>query len=153
MRLAKITAIVILALILAVPAMAGVTETRIKSNIYEITWSWTAGALGAVTSETWPIDGLVILAESNPGSVSPTANYEIFVADEDGADVFGDTGTAASPGSDGSLANRSQTVSQRAMPLVNNVYSATIVGGSVTFYIINNSTVGATGTLKIYVLR
>ncbi len=131
-------------------------------------WMWTitmtasdnSGAYSPFESD-WDMDGLFLMAITNPGSHSPTDNYDINVLDVENSYVFGDTGAFSTatetagytPTYDGSLANRDRVTSERAIPLQNGNYTAVPVNGKVTVYINNNSVNSAVIKLDIFHIR
>ena len=143
----RIAFFVLALILLASPVLAAssMTATISKASpwLYVMTVTWTAHTDGSFTSTATPyFDGMVVMAETNPGSTAPTANYDITLTSSDGVDVFG-----------GSLANRHTSTSERAMPLQNGNYTAVPVAGALTVGITGNSQSGATGTIKIYYVK
>lgn len=108
-----------------------------------VTYSWTGDAAdGTVPSNamTAAVSGRVfglylVQVETNPGSVAPTAGYDIVVNDADGLDVMG-----------GALADRSATATEVAFPGVTGRPN----DGALTLVISGQSVVSATGTIKLY---
>ncbi len=122
-----------------------------------MTASSTTGGYSPFESD-WDLDGLFLMAVTNPGAVSPTANTDINIVDAEGSYVFGDTGIFISnsdytPTYDGSLANRDSITSKRAMPLQNGNYTAVPVNGKVTVLIKNNSVNSAVIKLDIFYIK
>jgi len=80
---------------------------------------------------------------TNPGTTAPQASYDIVLNDSDGIDLMG-----------GTLANRSATASERAIPaLATGIYGGTIVGGAMTLAISNNNVNSAQTVIKVYLTR
>lgn len=69
--------------------------------------AWTSSAGGAVTTVINPVYGEVLWVATNPGSTSPTANYDIVLTDPSGIDVL-----------QGSCADRSATANEAVAPMV-----------------------------------
>ena len=79
---------------------------------------------------------------TNPGT-APTTGYDIVLNDSDGIDLMG-----------GTLADRSATASERAVPLLaTNWYGKTMIDGVVTLVITNNSVNSATVTVKVFLVK
>src|SRR5574343_100376 len=105
----KLALLLLALLLLATPcySASSMTATTAKSNtwLWCITLTWTAHTDGSFTSVATPyIDGMVLMAETNPGATAPTANYDITLTSSDGVDVFG-----------GALLNRHTSTSERSM--------------------------------------
>lgn len=116
-----------------------------RESVQVITVSWTAHTDGVVTAETIDVDpqGYVFMVVTNPGATAPTALYDITLTDADGVDIMG-----------GTLADRSATASEQAVPAVSTgLYGGRYVIGGLTLNISNNSVNSATGTLVLYVAR
>ena len=115
-------------------------QSRDKSKLYQVTWE--AAADGSVTSvaSTSDIFGSVVLVVTNPGSTSPTADYDITLTDEEGCDILGAEGV-----------DRSATVSEQVMPKIGSAYLPRFVNSKLTLNIANNSVDSAGGVVLIYV--
>jgi hypothetical protein len=114
-----------------------------------ITISWTGDAsTGSVPSTEFPdissIRGYYIIkASTKPGTVNPTALYDIAINNEIG-DIMG--------GALGNLA--AATASTNISPLDSGGMPALVpVDGPLTFVLTNNSVNSATGTVKLYFVR
>lgn len=129
-----------LALALGTVTVTG--PTKLESQVYTVTYTWTADAAnGSVPATAGPsVEGLVVMAVTDPGSTAPTDNYDITFTNPDGADVFG-----------GELVDRDTSNTEQAAPLVGNSYGQRYVKGPLTLNITNNSVNSATGTVKVYV--
>lgn len=100
------------------------------------------------------MDGYILKAQTTPGTLTPTDNYDILIVDEDGLDVFGDTGTVASPAADGGLANRDSTQSEIGIPPYSTfIYPGMPVRGDLTMYIYNNAVNSAAINVKLFFTR
>ena len=113
--------------------------------IEEHVWSWVgAAAGGAVTAKASNdvITGWVAEAETNPGSPSPTALYDITLTNADAADVIG-----------GKCADRSATLTEVEMPLIGTGYGEKFVNSILTLNISGQSVNSAVGTFKIRVRK
>jgi hypothetical protein len=114
---------------------------RLSDTVQKFTATITAHTDGTVTSVTTPfnIDGYVMHAEVNPGTIAPQADYDIAVNNSNGVDVFG-----------AELNNRSATVSEQAMPKIGGGYGERYVDGPVEIAVLNNNVSGAISVLTIY---
>ena len=125
-------------------AAGTIVETLIDhvsgQSVTVTTYTMTSDA--AVSAGTFPatavgpIDGWIIGVETNPGAVTPTADYDITLVDVDGADVMA-----------GALADRSATLTQKV------ISPQPYVRGNVTITPTNNSENSAVVVMKITVLR
>jgi len=136
--------------------MAGTVTQTLKSISRDdskmvLTFAWTADASdGSVPSTTTTatitaeISGYdIVEVRTNPGTTAPTASYDIVLNDTDGIDLMG-----------GSLANRSETASERAIPLMTTgVYGTTTIDSTVAMVLTGNSVHSATGTVKLFLER
>jgi hypothetical protein len=156
----KKTILTILSLLLLLPAAAlaangsvTATNTAVNDDVMVITVTWLADSSTAAVTETTladaggttiTVNGWVFLAVTNPGTVSPTDNYDIYVDDQDGCDIFG-----------AALENRDQVNSEQAVPTVGTTLLTLgrFVEGYLTFDVENNSTNAATGVVRIYYYR
>lgn len=101
------------------------------------------------TDITAAIQGMCIYEViTNPGATKPTDNYDIVLNDVDGVDMMG-----------GTLANRDETNSERAVPLLMSTTNGTeiagcsLVNGTMTLVITNTIVHSATGTVKVFLKR
>ena len=106
-----------------------------------ITLSWTADASNATVPNkvidvtTYDVLGWYLYsAETNPGTVAPTSNYDIVINDGDGADIAG-----------GLLMNR-HTSNTEMVNIGTSIHGYPIVRGNLTFTLSNNAVNSATGT-------
>lgn len=156
----KLLGLIILGILLLVPqsfaaSSATTTSTYIGNNVTLYTISWTSHTDGTFTNYTIPyvINGYVVLVQDDPGSTAPTALYDIdLVSSTTGASILGCT-AAISTCTDGSMVNRSATISGQGAPLVNTLPYPRYVSGSLVLQIANNSVNSATGTIYITVQR
>lgn len=80
---------------------------------------------------------------TNPGATAPQAAYDITLKDTDGIDLMG-----------GTLADRSATASERAVPSVaSGIYGSTPIDGALTLAITNNNVNSAVTVIKIMLKR
>lgn len=123
-------------------AVTTYTTTYIGYKVYKHTFAWTGdGAGGAVNSFTTPtVTGYVFSGITNPGTATPTDNYDITLSDAHGVDVFG-----------GELLNRDEANSEQATPKIGNAYGTRFVNSKLTFAISGQSANSATGVLDVYV--
>ncbi len=147
---------IILFLVLSLPGLsfsAGtITETFTDfsgSNNSIVTLAWISDASGALSVNTTAtatafIQGKILYAvTTTPGDVSPTTLYDVSINDSLGIDIMGAT-----------LANRSNTISQRAIPaLATGIYGGVLVDGTLTLVITNNSQAAAKGTIRLFLTR
>lgn len=138
--------LLVIALALTIPAFAAGSVTPSYGGRGD--WKWvklecTAGAGGAFSDYTIPVEinGAVLQVITDPGGTAPTANYDITLLDANGVDLMG-----------GSLANRSETATEIAQPLVNGNYGAVFTSGAHTLTVSNNAVASATFTVIIYYL-
>jgi hypothetical protein len=122
-----------------------------NSNIRVLTFTCTASVddgsfPSTATSDaiTAAIKGMYITeVRTNPGSTAPQALYDIVINDTDGIDLMG-----------GTLANRSATASERAIPaLVTGIYGGTAVDGALTLVITGNNVNSAGTVVKVFLTR
>ena len=95
----------------------------------------TASSPATYNASDYEINGIIIKVETDPGSTAPTANYDIVLNDELGADVM-----------EGELANRSATATQF-------VRTAVSVAGPLTPVVSNQAVNSATFTIYIHVIE
>lgn len=121
-----------------------------------LTFSFTAASddgtvpsTATSTDITAAITGMCIYEViTNPGATKPTDNYDIVLEDADGVDMMG-----------GTLADRDETNSERAVPLLmttklgTEVPGRAPVNGPVTLKISGNNAASATGTVKVFFTR
>jgi len=166
----KTLTLAILVLLVALPCtvwgqVSSTAQARhVLGALHVIEMVWTtdnAGGDYTATATTWAVDGLVVMAETDPApyytrtytsstglftnatassaTYSPTTLYDITLTNFSGADVFG---TA--------LNNRSNTTTELTKPLINGQYDNVPVFGGLTLNITNNSIGDATGVIRIY---
>lgn len=126
------------------------TVTITKSDLFVqnvvarkvLTISWVADSADAtvpnttITSITYGIGGWYIYsAETNPGAVAPTDNYDITILDADGVDLAG-----------GMLMNRDTANTEMVGIALGTIGHYPIVRGNLTFTLSNNLVNSATGT-------
>ena len=92
-------------------------------NVSVYTWAWLSDdTSGAVTCTAKAAHGYVIRVVTVPdGTAAPTADYDITISDQDGADVMG-----------GALTDRSATVGEQAVPLAGAAPVSMLVSGTLT---------------------
>lgn len=101
-------------------------------------------ATATSTETTARIAGYYLIeARTNPGATAPQALYDIVLNDTDGIDLMG-----------GTLANRSATASERAIPaLATGIYGGTSVDGILTLAITGNNVNSAVTVVKFFLAR
>lgn len=153
-KLATIMVLLLLATAIFAPAPGWSQECKQSisgtsaSTVRVLTATCTAGADGtfpSFTTETgtdiaYAINEMYLCeVRTNPGTTAPQALYDIVINDADGIDVMG-----------GTLADRSATVSQRAIPQVaTGVYGCVPVDGALTVVFSNNNVGAAQTVLKL----
>ena len=136
--------------LMSMPFGAWATDSAVTQSVtthgsgeWVLTFTCTAHSANggySSTASTHPIDGYVIMAVTDPGTVSPTASYDLTITDEDGEDIMG-----------GALVNRSATATESAQPEIGG--TAVIsrrVNGLVTLAITGNSVNSAATEVKLY---
>ena len=120
-----------------------------NANMRILTFAWTGDSVTGVvpstttsTAITADIAGWYVYAiETNPGSVAPTASYDIVVNDVESLDIAG-----------GMLANRSATATEKITPRLDSTYSifgGVLLDSTLTMIITNQNVASATGTVKL----
>ena len=97
----------------------------------------TAGSATFANVTTKPLFGYVFLAETNPGTEAPQADYDINLNTASGVDVFGNN-----------LMNRHTSATQRATPAV-----VGWIDGTLTLAVTNNNVNNAAFVLKVWLYR
>lgn len=80
-------------------------ERNINGTIHKVTLSWTTHTDGSATKTTDPLTGTIVGITYNPGSTTPSDNYDMTLSDEDGFDVLSGQG-----------ANLDQSTTTRIVP-------------------------------------
>ena len=121
-------------------------ESPFHGSKYVIDWVGDASD-GSVPATDITLEGYIVKVITNPGSPSPTDNYDLALADpEDAAlDALG-----------GALANRHTTTTQQVYPLIAGAPGTVTVvvpylNGSYAFTLTNNSVNSAKGRVILYV--
>jgi len=85
----------------------------------------------------------ILEVRTNPGATAPQALYDIVLNDSDGIDLMG-----------GTLADRSATASQRAIPaLATGIYGGSAITGALTLAITNNNVNSAVTVITVILSR
>lgn len=152
----KLFAIIIAAVILSITSLASAAGTvtitgqwvAMDQSMYEVTITWTGDASDGSVPDTAfgsgvmrDIRGLYAgCAETDPGSTSPTALYDITIVDEYALDIYG-----------GALGNRSATATEQTYPKIvsSGIYGTRPISSVLTFKLAGNSVASATGVVKI----
>ena len=116
-------------------------------DIFKLLIEWTGAASGgAVTAVDFSnaitkdiLGRCCSLAVTDPGSIAPTAAYDIEILDEYGVDVFG-----------GNLNNRDAANSEQAAPLISSFTDKRLCAGVWNFKLTGNSVNSATGSCVLY---
>lgn len=111
----------------------------IKSIAFTCTGDSSNGSFPSDVDTGRDLKGFIFLVVTNPGTTAPTADYDIVLNDGDGIDIMG-----------GELGDRSATVSEQAIPLIDAAFGSRYVFGRVTPVITNNSVNSAVIVLTIY---
>lgn len=117
--------------------------TKIGRKLRKVTFTCTADAADGSFPSTqtgFDVVGKVLMALTNPGATGPTADYDIAINDEAGCDIMG-----------GELADRSNSVSEQAIPKMGNGYGKRPVDGKLTPAISNNAVNSAVVVIDLYV--
>lgn len=124
------------------------TENILGQDIRLIKFAWTGdssdGSVPATTLTTAQsqfVQGYYLCgAETDPGSPSPTAAYDITITDSGGNDLMG-----------GVLADRSASATEYAVPALNtSVYGCRFVVTPLLFTLTGNSVNSAAGTCTLF---
>ena len=108
-------------------------------KVATLTWTTSAGGVFTATATSKSINGFVVMVETDPdGTAVPTADYDITLLNSGGADIMG-----------GTLADRSATVTEMAMPLLGTIYTGIAVQGALTLTV-SSAGNSKTGTVKIF---
>lgn len=124
------------------------TNKKLAGNVWVQTWTCTGASSGTTgyftpTAAGEDIEGYVFLVTVDPDSgVTPTANYDITLNDGQGIDIMG-----------GELGDRSATVEEQAVPLIDAVFGSRYVASPLTVTITNNSVASAVIIIRIYYYR
>ena len=131
-------------------AVQSLTSTR-QGEIITVNFAFTAspddGAMPAIATSTaisTVITGLYLFAmETNPGNVTVPNAWGVTITNAAGYDLMGGTGAA-----------RSTTLTQRVVPAVSTgIYGANLVDGILYLNITGNTTVSATGSVKLFLSK
>ena len=121
-----------------------ITDKKVSKDVTEVTFTWIADASAHTvpdTSTTNEYNGYIVLAVINPGSTSPTADYDVDIDNADGADTFGEA-----------LEDLSATLSEIRLPKPDGTnFAPCWVSGKLTFQLSGNSVNSANGVVKIYI--
>ncbi len=120
------------------------TFVKVSSTVGYIEFFWTADSALATIPATvsCPLEGYVILIETDPGTTAPTALYDITLVNDYSIDVAG-----------GALADRSATVSEAVYCKTNSSPGGRWVWGTLTLNISNNLVNSATGKVRVWIER
>ena len=148
-------AVFILALLLPAIAFGAVAPGTVtisydspSDNTLVVTFSCVGsaddGSFPATSTSATTLRGFYITeVRTNPGSTAPQADYDIAINDSDGIDLMG-----------GTLANRSATLSERAVPLLTTgAYGVTPIDGAITLAVTGNNVHSAITVVKVFLLK
>ena len=113
---------------------------RVTTTQTQVTLTCVADTDGSFSETTdWPLQGYLVLAQSDPGTVTPTADYDIAINNADGVDLMG-----------GAMDDRGYTPTERARPKVSNSYGPVAVNGPVTVVWTGNTADSAEVVITLY---
>lgn len=105
---------------------------------------WTASSTdGSLPVLQVALSGWLVKVVTNPGSVAPTANYDIDLADPNDANLSA-TGTL--------LNNRHTTTTEQVYPVISGAVVPIFLAGTYGVTITNNSVNSATGNITFYMV-
>jgi len=110
-------------------------------NVLQMVWTTDSSGNFTATDTAYPIEGYLMLVETDPSATAPTADYDIVLNDANGIDVMG-----------GALGDRSATATELTMPLLNGNYTMLPVPGTLTMDVTNAGN-SKSGTIRIYFVR
>lgn len=115
-------------------------------GIVKVVIDWKAATGNSVADTAFDSTDLIdilgrycVLGVTDPGTPSPTDNYDITIEDEYGVDIFG-----------GKLTNRHTTTAQQETPLIGGDYGGRLCAGGLTFKLANNAVSLAKGKCILY---
>lgn len=113
-----------------------------ETSYHYVKWAWIADASnGSVPTNTISgITGYVVRVITDPGSPSPSDNYDIELKDMYGCDVMG-----------GALADRDATATEQAMPIIGGASSGALVLDTLQLNISGNSVNSAQGSVWVLI--
>jgi hypothetical protein len=124
------------------------TARSIYASIIKVTITW-ACATGAatITTTAFPADvqknlegRYCVLGTTNPGAVAPTTDYDIYILDALGVDIFG-----------GALNDRHTSANEQSLPLLApSTYGKRLVVDQLSFKLDGNSVNNAAGVCVLY---
>ena len=116
-------------------------DSRMWYKDFDITGDSSNGTVPS-TQSTQDMTGLLVGAQTNPGTTGPTDDYDITLTDDQGEDVFG---TA--------LNNRDTANTEYTEPYYNSQYGWRPVKGKLTLAVSNTSNNSATVKLRVFMIR
>jgi hypothetical protein len=119
-----------------------VTQTAytVAEGMYMLDLAVTTDTTGAMSNyETENINGIIYMVETSPGSTAPTNLYDLTLLNDNSIDLMG-----------GNLADRSDTLTQRASPLR---YQAQPVKGKLTLTLAHNSVHNGQFNVRIWFFK
>ena len=112
----------------------------------KLAFTWLAADTGAIdtctisANDAKVLKGLYcVLGTSKPGTVQPTASYDITLVDSQGIDIMGS-----------SMVDRSATAAEQAKPAISTLAGRRLVDSTLTLTIVNNSVDSAVGYCNFY---
>jgi len=110
-------------------------------NVLQMTWTTDSSGNFTATDTAYPIEGYLMLVETDPSATAPTAAYDIVLNNANGVDVMG-----------GALGDRSATATEMTLPLLNGSYTMLPVPGVLTMDVTNAGN-SKSGVIRIYFVR
>ena len=123
------------------PSVGTVTttsDTEIGTSgvrLLQVSYVTGSGSFTCVTNND--VTGWILLVETDPGSTAPTGDYDIDLDNANGRDIMG-----------GALDDRSATLTEAVMPLLNGNYTVVYHEGPLTIQV---TTAGTSKTIEILI--
>ena len=112
-------------------------------EINVLVMSWTTDSSGDLTATDtgYPIEGYLMLVETDPSGTAVPTSYAVTLTDANGLDVMG-----------GALAGRSTTATEMTLPLLNGNYTMLPIPGKLSMDV-TGAGASKSGTVRIYFVR
>jgi len=125
-------------------AAESVTQSlQTGGEINVLVMSWTTDSSGDLTATDtgYPIEGYLMLVETDPSGTAVPTSYAVTLTDANGLDVMG-----------GALAGRSTTATEMTLPLLNGNYTMLPIPGKLSMDV-TGAGASKSGTVRIYFVR
>ena len=125
-------------------AAESVTQSlQTGGEINVLVMSWTTDSSGDLTATDtgYPIEGYLMLVETDPSGTAVPTSYAVTLTDANGLDVMG-----------GALAGRSTTATEMTLPLLNGNYTMLPVPGTLSLDV-TGAGASKSGIVRIYFVR